>query len=59
MKEKIELQIADVEQQMVDSYKLYLDTLQSLNNQQTTLNQALIYATNVPSDVQAILDAAQ
>ncbi len=58
MKEKIELQLADIEAQMGQVAQDYRGQLHTLSNQQLKLQQALLYATDVPPDVQVILDDA-
>ncbi len=58
MKEKIELQLVQIQTQMTDAYKSYLALVADLNDQQDKLQQALLYATDVSPDVQKILDDA-
>ncbi len=56
MKEKIELQIADLAEQSNVTHQAYLATMQDINAQIEKLQLALIYATDKTPDIQAILD---
>lgn len=58
MKEKIELQLSEIDCQMQQAAQDYRDIICDLAMQQSNLQQALLYATDIPPDVQAILDEA-
>lgn len=58
MKEKIELQLADVAAQIEQANNDYVALVHALNAQAAKLQLALIYASDKEPDVQAILDDA-
>lgn len=58
MKEKIELQLADIANQMKQNAENYRAVNDALAAQELLLNQALALAQDVAPDVQAILDDA-
>lgn len=58
MKAKIEAQLLEIANQIDQANQDYIDKVHALNAQQVLLEQALLYATDVPPDVQVILDAA-
>lgn len=58
MRDKIELQLADISNQMDQAALDYRTNVAGLAAQQSKLQQALLYATDIPPDIQTILDDA-
>ena len=56
MKTKIEIQIAEIGANLADLADLYRIQMQQLLQRQAKLQQALVYATDIPLDIQTILD---
>ncbi len=58
MKEKIELQLADIAAQIDQANTDYVALVHSLNDQAALLRKALLYATEIEPEVQFILTEA-